>query len=160
IGASGTRYRPGRVIVKFRAGVPAATRVSALSVVSGRATISPPAASQDFDVIEIDQAADPEAVARAFRGRPDVEYAQAAYRVHAEFVPNDFYYSKQWNLPAINMETAWDIQPAAGSDITVAVLDSGVAYRAATVQFHAGAFTVDSQGNVGPPGSGGTAYPA
>ena len=58
------------------------------------------------------------------------------------------------------METAWDIQPAASSDITVAVLDSGVAYRAATVQFHAGAFTVDSAGNVLPPGSGGTAYPA
>src|SRR5436190_21701099 len=92
VGASGARYRPGRVIVKFRDGVSAATRVSALSVVSGRATISPPAVSQDFDVIEIDQAADVEAVARAFRGRPDVEYAQAAYRVHAEFVPNDFYY--------------------------------------------------------------------
>ena len=160
IGPSGTRYRPGRVIVKFRDGVSGPARVSALSAVAGRATMSPRAATQDFDVVEIDQAADSEAVARAFRGRPDVEYAQAAYRVHAQFVPNDQFYSTQWNLPAINMEAAWDIQPAAGSDITVAVLDSGVAYRAAEVQFHAGAFTIDSEGNVGPPGSGGTAYPA
>jgi len=160
VGASGARYRPGRVIVKFRDGVSAATRVSALSVVSGRATMSPRAASQDFDVINIDQAADAEAVARAFRGRPDVEYAQAAYRVHAEFVPNDAFYSTQWNLPFINMEAGWDIQPAAGSAITVAVLDTGIAYRSATLQFHADAFNVDSEGNVGPPGSGGTAYPA
>lgn len=159
-GASGARYRPGRVIVKFRDGVSAAARVSALSVVPGRATMSPRAASQDFDVVEIDQAADAEAAARAFKGRPDVEYAQAAYRVQAQLVPNDRFYPTQWNLPFINMETGWDIQPAAGSAITVAVLDTGAAFTTATAQFHAGAFTVDSQGNVGPPGSGGTAYPA
>lgn len=159
-GVSGTRYRPGRVIVKFRDGVSAATRVSALSVMSGRATMALRAASQDFDVIEIDPAADPEAAARAFRGRPDVEYAQAAYRVQAELVPNDRFYSTQWNLPFINMETGWDIQPAAGAAITVAVIDTGIAFTSATVQYHAGAFTVDSSGNIGPPGSGGTAYPA
>lgn len=159
-GVSGTRYRPGRVIVKFRDGMSPAARASALSVVPGRATMAPRAASQDFDVLEIDPAVDPEATARAFRIRPDVEYAQAAYRAEAEFVPNDLYYSTQWNLPFINMETGWDIQPAAGSAITVAVLDSGVAFTAATVQYHGGAFTVDSGGNVGPPGSGGTSYPA
>jgi serine protease len=58
------------------------------------------------------------------------------------------------------MEASWDIQPAAGSAITVAVLDTGVAFTARTVGFHGGAFTVDGAGNVGPPGSSGTAYPA
>ncbi|MSO46398.1 MAG: hypothetical protein EXQ59_06505 [Acidobacteria bacterium] len=153
-GVSGTRYRPGRVIVKFSDGV------SALSVVPGRARMAPRAASQDFDVIEIDAAADPEAAARAFRRRSDVEYAQAAYRVRAELVPDDKFYKTQWNLPSINIETGWDIQPAAGSAITVAVLDTGIAFTTATAQFHGGAFTVDSSGNIGPPGSGGTAYPA
>ena len=122
--------------------------------------MSPRAANQDFDIVQIDPAADAEAVAQAFRGRPEVEYAQAAYRVHAHFVPNDRFYSNQWNLPAINMETGWDIQPAAGSTITVAVLDTGIAFTTATVQYNAGAFTIDSEGNVGPPGSGGTFYPA
>jgi serine protease len=159
-GTSGVRYRAGRVIVKFRDGVAPASRVSTLAVVPGRAAMAARAAGQDFDVIEIDAAADPEAMARAFRARPEVEYAQAAYRVRAELVPNDRFYPTQWNLPAINMESAWDIQPQAGSTITVAVVDTGVAYTSATVQFHAGAFTVDSGGNVGPPGSGGTAYPA
>jgi subtilisin family serine protease len=159
-GVSGTPYRPGRLIVKFSDGVSAAERVSALSVVAGGATMSPRAAGQDFDVIEIDPAADPEAAARGLRARPDVEYAQAAYRARAEFVPNDRLYSMQWNLPDIGMETAWDIQPTAGSAITVAVIDTGVAYTPATVQFRASAFTLDSNQNVGPPGSGGTAYPS
>jgi serine protease len=122
--------------------------------------MSPRAAGQNFDIVVIDQTADAEAAARAFRGRPDVDYAQAAYRVQPQFVPNDRLYSKQWNLPAINMETAWDIQPTAGSAITVAVVDTGVAFLAGSFLFHAGAFTLDSEGNVGPPGSAGTPYPA
>jgi serine protease len=158
-GVSGARYQPGRVIVKFKDGVTVATRASALSVVAGTARLSTRAANQDFDVIQIDQAADAEAAARALRGRMDVEYAQAAYRVQAQFVPNDRFYPDQWNLPFINMETGWDIQPAAGSAITVAVLDTGVAFTPATLQFHASAFTIDENDNVVPPG-GGTDYPA
>ena len=159
MGASGTPYRPGRVIVKFRDNATPVSRASALSVVRGRAALSPRAASQNFDVIDIDPALDAEEAAEAFRARPDVEYAQASYRVHAQLVPNDRFYVEQWNLPAINIEPAWDIQPAAGSTITVAVLDTGVAYTSATAQFRASAFAIDSQGNVGPPGSG-TNYPA
>jgi serine protease len=157
---SGARYRPGKVIVKFRDEVTAASRIAALAAVPGRGTMSPRAAGQNFDVVQIDPAADPEAVARAFGGRPDVEYAQASYRVYPQFVPNDRLYSNQWNLPLINLEAGWDIQPDAGSEIIVAVLDTGIAYTSATAQFNAGAFTIDADGNVGPPGAGGTAYPA
>src|SRR5207249_6185949 len=83
----------------------------------------------NFDIIRIDSGEDPEAVARAFAQRPDVEYAQPLHRFHTEFVPNDpLYASQQWNLPLIDMEHAWDIQPQAGSSITVAVLDTGVGY--------------------------------
>jgi serine protease len=157
---SGARYRPGKVIVKFRDEVTAASRIAALAAVPGRGTMSPRAAGQNFDVVQIDPAADPEVVARAFGERPDVEYAQASYRVYPQFVPNDRLYSNQWNLPLINMEAGWDIQPDAGSEIIVAVLDTGIAYTSATAQFNAGAFTIDADGNVVPPGAGGTAYPA
>ncbi len=52
------------------------------------------------------------------------------------FVPNDpLYRVQQWNLPLIDMERAWDIQPAAGSSITVAVVDTGLAYQNATIQY-------------------------
>jgi serine protease len=160
IGSSGLRFRSGRVVVKFKAGATAASRLTALSVVSPSATLSPRAAYQDFDIVQINASEDPEAAARRFAARPDVEYAQASYRVYPDLVPNDRFYSEQWNLPLLDLERAWDIQPAAGSSIVVAVLDTGVAYTAGTAQFHASAFTVDASGNVGPPGSGGTAYPS
>jgi serine protease len=162
-GASGVRYRPGRVIVKFKDGASAASRSSGVAAAGGGATMAPRQASQDFDIVQIPSAMDAEAIARAFRSRPDVEYAQAAYRVHAEFVPNDALYPQQWNLPAIHMDQAWDIQPAAGSNITVAVLDTGIAYTAATVPFHASAFSedpADPNNNILPPGVGAASYPA
>lgn len=144
-GASGTRYIAGRVIVKFRAGVSAASRVRAMSAVSQTASMSERPSYANFDVLRIDPGEDAEAVAAALRGQPDVEYAQPAYRVHTDFVPNDEYYKElQWNMPLIDLERAWDIQPAAGSNIIVAVLDSGVAYTNTTAQFRAGAFRDDS----------------
>jgi hypothetical protein len=160
ISASGLRYVPGRVIVKFKNGMSAASRVSAISSVSRTASMAARSAWQDFDIVQTAASENAEDAARALRARADVEYAQAAYRVRPAFVPNDQFYSIQWNLKLIDMERAWDIQPAGGSAITVAVLDTGIAYRAATLAFTAGAFTVDADGNVLPPGSGGTAYPA
>ena len=96
----------------------------------------------NFDVVELDPAEDPEAAARVFAGRPDVEYAQAAYRLHPYFVPNDPNYGLQWNMRAIDMERAWDIQPGATSSVIVAVLDSGIAFENAIVRYNARAFRV------------------
>ena len=50
--------------------------------------------------------------------------------------PNDTLYANQWNFPAIDMERAWDIQPGASSDIIVAVLDSGMAFRTVTMRYN------------------------
>ncbi len=150
IGA-GFRYMPGRVIVKFRDGVSSAARLSALSVGSRTASISEKPAYANFDVVHIDEAEDAEAVAASLRQRADVEYAQAEYRIHAEFKPNDpLYTTRQWNLPMIDMERAWDIQPQAGSSIIVAVIDTGIAYANATIIATAGAWFEDCIGR--PPG--------
>jgi serine protease len=160
-GVSAARYIPGRVIVKFKDGVAASSRVSTLSNVSRSASLSRRPTYADFDLVEIGANEDAESVARAFAEQGDVEYAQAVYRVRPRFKPNDTFYSEQWNLPIIDMERAWDIQPAAGSAITVAVLDTGVAYSTQTIRFHANAFSVDADGNVqSPPGGTGTLYPA
>jgi serine protease len=70
------------------------------------------------------------------RQRDDVEYAQPRYRNHAMARPNDSLYSNQWNFPAIDMERAWDIQPGASSNIIVAVLDSGMAFRTGTMRYN------------------------
>jgi serine protease len=143
VGASGARYLPGRVIVKFKNGTPATARVSALSAASRTASLSQQPSYADFDLVRIDPNEDAEAVARSFAERTDVEYAQAAYRIYPTFRPNDTFYAQQWNLPLIDMERAWDIQPTAGSAITVAVLDTGIAYTSVTLRFHADAFLLD-----------------
>src|SRR5207245_11389060 len=109
-----------KVIVRFRDEVTADERRGIARDASSTAELAPRRAYADFDIVQIDPAEDPETVAAALNGHSQVLYAQAAYRVHATFVPNDpDYEALQWNLPLINMEKAWDIQPQAGSTITV-----------------------------------------
>jgi serine protease len=43
------------------------------------------------------------------------------------------------------MERAWDIQPGASSDIVVAVLDSGMAFKSGMIRYNARAFTLDGR---------------
>lgn len=125
----------GSVVVKFRSGTGQSSVLSAMSEV-GAATISRPSYA-DFEIMQIAPDADPESVAAELRSRPDVEYAQPRYLNHPMARPNDPLYAQQWNFPAIDMERAWDIQPAAGSEITVAVLDSGAAFRTANIRYNA-----------------------
>jgi serine protease len=147
VGRTGVPYAPGQVLVKFRDGTPTAVRLSSAARVSAAGTMSERPSYANFDVLSIDANADAESVADTLRERPDVEYAQPAYRMHKRFVPNDqFYQQLQWNMRLIDMERAWDLQPAAGSTITVAVLDSGLAFENVVLQFTGGPF-VDDLGN-------------
>jgi serine protease len=134
---SGTApFLRGSIIVKFRAGTAQGARRAMISRVRGSTTRA--LSYAPFEIVTIDATEDPEAAARQIAEQPDVEYAQARYLVHPTFVPNDPFYSQQWNYPAIDMERAWDINPGATSSITVAILDSGVAYRSALVRYDAG----------------------
>ena len=130
----------GSLIVKFRPGTTAEAQRLMLAQVDGAA--SRPLSYADFDIVTIDPVADPEAVARVLDAQPDVEYSQARYRVHPHFVPNDPMYLQQWNYRVLDMERAWDINPGAAPSITVAVLDTGVAYRSGVFGFNARAFRV------------------
>jgi len=146
VGASGAPYAPGRLIVKFRDGVAEAARDAAIASSVASSTRGPRPDSANFDLVRTPLDADLEAAAAALAGRADVEYAQPAYRWSMKLTPNDPYYSQlQWNLPLVDLERAWDIQPQAGSSITVAVIDSGVAYTTATVTADIPIFTLDGQ---------------
>ena len=127
-------YLRGSIIVKFRAGTAAASQQAMLSR-AGASTMEAPPYS-DFDIVTIDDGVDPEAAARQLSAQPDVDFAQARYRIHPMFVPNDPLYSMQWNYPAIDMEHAWDLNAGASSAIIVAVLDSGVAYKNEVVRYN------------------------
>ncbi len=134
-------YVPGKVLVRWRSSREPAERDLTRDGIPVRRIEHPDYA--DFAVLRVDEDANPEEVARRLSVRADVVYAQPAYRVHARLRPNDPRYSAQWNLPAIDMERAWDINPGASSNIIVAVLDTGVAYRGGTFRYNARAFRLD-----------------
>jgi serine protease len=113
-------YVAGRVLVKFRGG-------------------------EHAEMVTIDPSADPEAAARLYAARGDVEFAQADYRAHYDFRPNDPLFASQWNLSALRMEQAWDVNPGATSAVIVAVLDGGMAYDTATYQYNSFAVNVGSR---------------
>lgn len=92
--------------------------------------------------------ADPERVLALIRSRPEVEFAEplALFSVpplpgesslesapesfesqQGEYVPNDPYFPKQWNLKMVRMPAAWTL--ARGKGVVVAVIDTGVAYE-------------------------------
>ncbi len=141
-------FARGAVIVKFRDGA-ATSREGALRAVGGRDLKRP--AWADFELMTVADTADPEAIAATLAARADVEYAQPRYLNHAMFTPNDpLYATWQWNFPALDMERAWDINPGASSAVTVAVLDSGVAFRDAVVRYRGEAFQLEEGGPVYP----------
>ncbi|MSO82616.1 MAG: hypothetical protein EXQ53_04900 [Acidobacteria bacterium] len=145
---SGEPFIRGSLIVKFRPGTTPEAQRAMLALVDGSTARALSYAT--FDIVSIDASTDPEEVARALDAQPDVEYAQARYRVYPAFVPNDPLYARQWNYPAIDMERAWDINPGATSAVTVAVIDSGVAFRSGLFRFTARAFRVTANGPVFP----------
>jgi serine protease len=126
-------YRRDSIIVKFRDNVSATAAAGAMREVGGSMSARP--AYADFDIVDIPLDADPEVVSAELRARPDVEYAQPRYLAHAMARPNDPLYGQQWSLNTLEMEAVWDIQPAAGDQIIVAVLDTGVAFRTTTVRY-------------------------
>ncbi len=144
VGAGRGRYLPGRVIVRFRGTPTAAAKARAVLEASRSGSLSTRPSNVDFDEVRIDSGEDAEAVARALGRRADIEYAQVAYRVEPRLVPNDPLYAQlQWNFPQIDLERGWDIQRGADSSLIVAVLDTGMAYRDAMVQFRGFPFTLD-----------------
>jgi serine protease len=132
-GASGTAYLRDSLIVRFRPGtLPTAQRALLAQV---DAMPGPTLTYADFDVVALADGADPVEAAARLSAQPDVEYAQPRYRARALFVPNDPLYSRQWNFPQIDLERAWDINRGGSSNVTVAVVDSGIAYRSATIRY-------------------------
>jgi serine protease len=128
-------YVPGEVLVRFKEGVTPTQEGSVLRVL--RATVEPRNAhwigpTLHLRGLEID---DPVRAAEDLSRQPEVLYAQPNYLSRLDSVPNDPGWSQQWNLPAINMPQAWDINGKAGSGVTVAVVDTGLTTRDGTFGF-------------------------
>jgi serine protease len=132
----GTDYVPGRVLVKFRGGLPTQAQTSAVtSALPGLAVqLRSGDAYADFDVLDVPLDADVPAIAAALAARPEVEFAEPDSLHRPEVTPTDPSYSRQWHLRAMNLERAWDINPGA-RDVVVAVIDSGLAMANDVLRF-------------------------
>jgi serine protease len=139
--ASAADYVPGKVIVKYRDGSPRLVRAIVQKRTKTAFESRLPAGARSLR-IEGDRTV-PEAIA-SLRKHKNVEYAVPDYVAHAAYNPNDpglartpgGWATTQWDMNgpfSMNAPAAWDEAIAAGhpggSGVTVAVLDTGVAYE-------------------------------
>lgn len=89
-----------------------------------------------FYLITTDSPAAAEALISALRTSPLVDVVGNDRPVRALDVPNDPDYPRQWHLHSdgggMNAETAWDLVPQGAAGVTVAVIDTGVAFETYT----------------------------
>jgi len=116
---------PGRLLVKYRAGVSSRKRKNLLMAEGAREERELPGLG--IHAVQLPDGADEEGCAQRFRLRPEVESVERDYIVYpvGDMVPDDPMYPSQWHLPAIGCPTAWGMTE--GSDqVTIALCDTGV----------------------------------
>ena len=137
----GKSIEPGaaRLIVKFRNStgktVPATRRVTAMAAQTGMNMTIQREMSGGAHLITMDRPMAPGAIAamaRDWSRQPEIEYADPDVRYDLALVPNDPRFNGQYYLrpaaierAAINAPAAWDTTTG-GTDVTVAVIDSGI----------------------------------
>lgn len=119
-------YVKGEIIVKFKT---IHSRKRIREMFGENIEISNTYSNVNIKKINIPDNMDENETLEIFRNNPSVEYAHLNSICYAFYVPNDIYYSYQWNFKHINMEKAWDIQKKGSGDIIGAVIDTGIAYE-------------------------------
>lgn len=124
-------FSPDQIIVKFRPELPSAARLDIVQ--QSQCSIARFCKPGDFHLVHIPPDEAPETMVESFQAHEAVEYAEPDYYVTSAFVPDDSFFSFQWNLDngtvgGIQMEAAWDLQRG-DPNVIVAVLDTGVAYE-------------------------------
>ena len=116
---------PGRLLVKYRAGVSSKRRNSLMMAAGVRSDRV--LSGLGVHVMELAEGADEEAYARVLRSQSEVEFVEPDYLCYpvAAMIPDDPLYSSQWHLPAVSCPIAWGT--TSGSDqVTIALCDTGV----------------------------------
>lgn len=131
LAAVSSPHSPTEIIVKFYPNTPIPDRHAILDAYGCSVTGS--CVPGGFSRVRIGEGQEATETAMWLDGHERVDYAEVNPLVWAFFVPNDEFYSFQWNLQdgatgGINMEPAWDIHTG-DPNVIVAVLDTGVAYE-------------------------------
>ncbi|MBI2559480.1 S8 family serine peptidase [Candidatus Woesearchaeota archaeon] len=124
------QYIPDEIIVKFKDGVKDKDKKRIRDIFG--ASELPKGKFTRFERLKIPSNRNVQEMVRLYKNNPLVEYAEPDYIAHAMMVPNDPYFGYQWNFynsqyGGINVKDAWDITN--GSNVIVAVIDTGVAYE-------------------------------
>lgn len=121
----------GEIIVKFRAGVPAA-EAARLNATHGASVLKVQPRS-GLQRLQLPSTANVSQVLAAYRNHPLVE--EAGLNLQAELLdaPNDTNYAYQWHMKDTDgglwAESAWALGTTAGAGVIVAVIDTGVAFE-------------------------------
>ncbi|MFD1289306.1 S8 family peptidase [Laceyella putida] len=118
---AGKLYAPGEVVVKYKDTASASAVQSARAKANGQ--VVEKNSKLDFEVVKVKGSVE-ETVAK-LKKDPNVEYAEPNFYVHADYTPNDPYFSsQQWGPQKIQAPQAWDI--ADGTGAKIAIVDTGV----------------------------------
>jgi serine protease len=117
-------YRSKEIIVKFR---PDVSDGEIEAVNNANQTEISKKSRDGFLKLKISEKQTVEDLLKKYKDDPRIEYAEPNYIAKAQMIPNDAYYSYQWNFKNMNLENAWEISQGAGA--TVAIVDTGVAYE-------------------------------
>ncbi len=128
---NGPPFAENEIVVRFRdRASPAA--INALNAAHG-ATVAKAQPRSGLQRLQLPENANLQAVLAAYQRSPIVEEAALNYTVRLFEFPNDPNYPYQWHLHdtvgGMWAESAWSESTTHGSGVTVAVIDTGVAYE-------------------------------
>jgi serine protease len=112
------------IVIKFKSNVDQAR----IAAIMGKYNISKKKASRragDFIVFnKKDKNKQMSAMLQELARESGVAYAEQNAYAYKSMIPNDSYFSYQWHMSRIGLESAWD--DSTGSGVVVAVIDTGV----------------------------------
>jgi len=134
----GPKYVQDRVLVRFRPAVSAAD-MRATHAAAGFQVLNDVSVVDRLQVVQLAAGTNVHDAIRMYRNNPNVLYAEPDYIVQVTGVPNDPFFSTQWNLQNngqnggtvgadIHATQAWNITTG-NAGVVVAVLDTGVDYN-------------------------------
>jgi serine protease len=120
-------YVPGEVLVRFREGVSAGGQQRALMSLRSKPAPTDLRWVGDVAVLRDSTELDATILAAQLNAQPEVVRAEPNYLYRTSAAPNDpGFAQRQWNMTALDMPRAWDINPGGNESLIVAVVDSGV----------------------------------
>jgi len=128
------KYASSRLIVRFkpstpvgivqRTGLQRAEPITPLEIATSRQASNTAELGSETHVYQITDGADVLSKAAQLRSLPQVELAEPDYKVDLFKLPTDPGYTRQWYLPRIDANVAWD-QATGSKKVKVCIIDSG-----------------------------------